>query len=274
MRIIKLQRYCQFFVLIGLASLLGGCSNSTLVETALQHKLNYQRIETTVFQLAVVTRVINKTKRTQPARVYLEGDGIPWVNNQPNTDPTGRDRLAFKLFMVDEAATAYVARPCYEQETMPQNCNQALWTSGRYGETVVTALMEAIEQVVPTGQIELVGYSGGGALAALLAHRMPRVSRLLTIAANLDHDAWSEHHGSIPLTSSLNPVDDAPAASLGELHLFGSEDTIAPAALATNYFEKHEAAIGLVEGFTHYCCWIEQWPQILDEWKTQESAAP
>ena len=268
MNINKWQDWCRFFCTLVLSFFLSACSISRLDQVALKQGLNYQRIETDLFQLAGVIRREGLEDHSKPSRIYLEGDGIPWRNNEPSANPTGQKKLGFQLFLQDESATAYLTRPCYEEETMPANCTPELWTSGRYSETVVSALMQAIEQIAPTGDIELVGYSGGGTLATLIAHRLPSVSRVLTLAANLDHDAWSEHHGSLPLTSSLNPVDDAPTSDRSELHLFGADDTIAPAALAQAYFEKHAATVGVLDGFTHHCCWVEQWPKILEEWET------
>jgi len=274
MNINKWQGCCRFFCALVLSFCLSACSSTRLDQTALQQGLNYQRIETDLFQLAGVTRGKPIEDHSKPSRIYLEGDGIPWRNNEPSANPTGRGRLSFQIFLQDEWATAYLARPCYEQETMPANCTPELWTSGRYSKAVVNTLIQAIEQIAPTGDIELVGYSGGGTLAALIAHRLTRVSRVLTLAANLDHDAWSQHHGSLPLTSSLNPIDDAPTLNGRELHLFGADDTIAPAALAQVYFEKHVAAVGVIDGFTHRCCWVEQWLRILEEWDGQHPDAP
>ena len=273
MNITKWQGYCRFFCVLVLTVCLSACSSTRLDQTTMKQGLSYQIIETDLFRLAGVTRGEHIEGHLIPSRIYLEGDGIPWRNNEPSANPTGPKKLGFQLFLQDESATAYLARPCYEQETMPTNCTPELWTSGRYSEAVVSALMQAIEQIAPTGEVELVGYSGGGTLAALIAHRLPRVSRILTLAANLDHDAWSKHHGSIPLTSSLNPVNDSPATYGTELHLFGSKDRIAPAALAQAYFEEHAAAVGVIDGFTHHCCWVEQWPEILKEWEARYPVA-
>lgn len=274
MNITEWQGYYRFFFVFCVAAFFGGCASTTLVQIAQKRELNYQVIETNQFQLAAITRAKTNLVHARIIRIYLEGDGIPWRNNRPNINPTGQARLSLHLFLQDESATAYLARPCYEQEIMPASCTPERWTKGRYSETVVSTLIQAIEQIAPTGNIELVGYSGGGTLATLIAHRLSRVTGVLTLATNLDHDAWSEHHGSIPLTSSLNPLDDAPVVNGSELHLFGSEDRIAPAALAAAYFEKHVAAVGVIEGFTHHCCWVEQWPKILKEWEAQQSVAP
>lgn len=274
MNITNWQGICRFFLALWLLGCLHGCTNTTLKQSALNSDLRYDEIITEEgFELAALMRTGEQVKPVRPTRIYLDGDGIPWRDNEPSTNPTGNSRLGFQLFLLDNLSSAYIARPCYEHLVMPSGCSQELWTSGRYSETVVTALTQAIEHIAPSGDIELVGYSGGGTLASLIAHRLPRVSRVLTLAANLDHEAWSKYHGSLPLTSSLNPVDDPAPAGINELHLFGSGDTIAPAALAAAYLERHAAAVGVIDGFTHRCCWVEQWPKILEAWDRQHPDA-
>src|SRR6056300_1239253 len=180
MNITKWQGKCRFLCTLTVLGLLSACTDFTLIRAARDHDLRYSRVTTDLFQLVVVTREAEYNHTRGAARIYLEGDGIPWRNDEPSTNPTGQKRLSFQLFLQDKFATAYLARPCYEQETMPPNCITELWTSGRYSETVVTKLIRAIEQIAPEGDIELVGYSGGGTLAALIAHRLTRVSRVLT----------------------------------------------------------------------------------------------
>ena len=49
-------------------------------------------------------------------------------------------------------------------------------------------------------EVTFVGYSGGGVLAVLIAERLDNVAGVITVGANLDTDAWTEHHGYLPLT--------------------------------------------------------------------------
>lgn len=79
----------------------------------------------------------------------------------------------------------------------------------------------------------LVGYSGGGAVAALLAARRSDVTRLVTIAGNLNLRAWTAYHRLTPLDASLNAADQAERlAATPQIHRIGGRDTVMPAALA------------------------------------------
>jgi len=73
--------------------------------------------------------------------------------------------------------------------------------------SLVTAMNLAVSQLKSTfgttTQIQLIGYSGGGATAALIAARRDDISRLITVAGNLDHDKWTQLHTITPLTHSL-----------------------------------------------------------------------
>jgi pimeloyl-ACP methyl ester carboxylesterase len=69
----------------------------------------------------------------------------------------------------------------------------------------------------------LIGFSGGGALAALLAERRNDVAGLVTVAANLDLDQWVRAKNLTPLRESLDPaVDAVRLAKLPQVHFVGS----------------------------------------------------
>lgn len=198
--------------------------------------------------------------------IFLEGDGVPWAGGlTPNVDPTTRNPLALKLLTKSPVNGAYVARPCY-QEIKSEGCTPNLWTEGRYSQSVVQALQSAIEQIVardhPT-HLAIVGYSGGGALAVLLAERIPAVDTVITLAANLDTDAWTASHGYLPLETSLNPARSERAHSFRELHLIGLLDNVVPPQTRAAYFKRFPDAQDLVlQTYTHTCCWLQDWNQI------------
>jgi pimeloyl-ACP methyl ester carboxylesterase len=129
-------------------------------------------------------------------------------------------------------------------------------------------MVAALNRLLPTRpdlRITLVGYSGGGVLAMLIAEHLPRVRRVLTVAANLDIDAWALFHGYTPLDGSSNPAGRTPLASRVErVHLAGGRDDKVPAWLIGAAAARDPGAtlIELPE-HDHRCCWAEQWPEIL-----------
>lgn len=113
---------------------------------------------------------------------------------------------------------------------------------------------------------ELIGYSGGGVLALMIAARLDAVTRVSTIAANLDTTAWTEFHDLLPLTGSLNPADSLHfPVRFEQVHLSGTRDKVVPMATIARFRSLHPEAVFLeVEEFDHRCCWAEHWPDILD----------
>jgi hypothetical protein len=256
--------YCLSFFL-GVFGI-SGCSNTSLKSAAEQElELHYHTIKTDRFTLSGVA----KAQKQNTMRIYLGGDGKPWRKNEPNTNPSGHNKLAFQLFKIDPKATLYLSRPCYDIEPMPSDCKPKLWTSDRYSNRVIMALTEAIMKVASNSNIELVGYSGGGTLAVLLAQQLPQVTKVLTLSANLDQAAWTDLHNTPALSGSENPAVNGERITGKELHLFGHNDLEVPAAINQRYFDNNPAAnIGVIDNFDHRCCWLEQWPEILNSWET------
>ena len=144
--------------------------------------------------------------------VYLEGDGTPWVYRVIVTpDPTPRRPLMLGLMSLDDAPSIYVGRPCYNGTSGASGCDDTLWTSARYSATVVDSMAKAIRVIARRGgysALRLFGHSGGGTLALLLAPRLEGVLDVVTVAGNLDIEAWTRHHGYSPLRDSLNPASE------------------------------------------------------------------
>lgn len=205
--------------------------------------------------------------------LYLEGDGLPWETRvRVASDPTPRDPVALKLMELDPVPALLIGRPCYDGLSTSDGCSPWLWTHGRYSREVVESMLLAIERSLPRcGQrhLTLIGYSGGGVLAALLAGRLADVDRLVTIAANLDIDAWTDHHRYSRLVGSLNPATQSPLKSgIRQIHLVGERDRRVPPDSIRGYLARNpQAIIQRFPDFDHRCCWIERWPVILAEFR-------
>ncbi len=175
--------------------------------------------------------------------IFIEGDGYAWVSpSQPSRNPTPLAPLALQLAAADPASSLlYLGRP---GQYLRPAVSPRYWTSARFAPEVVQAMAEAIDvhrQTVASGPVVLVGYSGGAALAALLAQRFiddnnVEVAGLMTVAGNLDVAYWVESQGLSPLPASLDPATEARAlAGLAQRHLYGTRDTQVPAAVLNSF---------------------------------------
>jgi dienelactone hydrolase len=222
-----------------------------------------------------------KFKQDSHLTVYVEGDGFAWVSaSTPSVDPTPREPMALKLALAHPVGNAvYVARPCQylvvddsANETRQaagrrQGCPQRYWTNARFAPEVITAIssvVDILKRQRGATRMTLIGYSGGGAVAALLAARRNDVDMLVTVAGNLDTAAWVRHHHIDPLAGSLNPADEADNLfALPQRHFVGADDPVIPPALVNQWpptlLGKNKAALRVIKGFDHVCCWAEQW---------------
>lgn len=96
-----------------------------------------------------------------------------------------------------------------------------------------------------------------------MAQQMPEVTQLVTIAANLDVDAWTRHHHYSPLRKSLNPAALSIKQPKLQYHFFGSNDRVVPPELAQNWLQTQGFPLIIIEGFDHRCCWQQKWPELL-----------
>lgn len=205
--------------------------------------------------------------------IFIEGDGVPWRGGrEPSLYPTTGNPLALKLLAQTPGAAAYLSRPCYQEMTGPR-CTPERWTLQRYSEEIVSSMTAAVRMAAQRAQaqkVTLVGYSGGGVLAVLVAERLDNVAAVITVGANLDTDAWTRHHGYLPLSGSLNPASSTAAHRWPEIHLYGARDSVVPMATTDAYFARFpHAQRKVMEDFDHVCCWEQQWPAL---WREIRSA--
>ena len=218
------------------------------------------------FPLLVQTRV---ARPGEPMRVYVEGDGFAYMSSgAPAIDPTPHSPVALELAAVDPAPNvAWIARPC--QYTMiakvQTSCPERYWTSHRMAPEVVASIDAAVSSVMEMAQsrqVELVGYSGGGAIAVLVAARRSDVVALRTVAGNLDHVAFTRYHKVTPMTPSLNAADVVDQIRhIPQIHYAGSQDTIVPASLTADFAARVGPAARVVtaRGASHTKGWPEFW---------------
>jgi len=213
--------------------------------------------------------------RGKTLAVYIEGDGNAWLSRfRASSDPTPRNPQALLLAMADPTTgpVLYLARPCqYVEGSDRRGCSVDVWTAARFSETVVRAMDEAIDQVareLGTESLALYGYSGGGALAALLAERRADVRFLGTAAAVLDTGLWTRLMGDAPLSGSLNPADRASATrDIAQLHVIGGADEVVPEAVLDSWISKGQGTKTrkvVLPGVGHAGPFAQQWRALLE----------
>jgi len=218
--------------------------------------------------------LIQGEKNTSRLHVYIEGDGRPFNNRfQISTDPSPRHPLMLELMAQDKTASLYLGRPCYFTQSNPlmadEQCNYHWWTDARYSDAVVSSMIDALRQNLKkyTFQgVTLIGHSGGGTLAMLMSERMPEVDQLVTLAGNLDTQAWARYHHFTPLNNSLNPATTIKTATpIKQLHFMGSKDDNIPPTLGQRFLTQIGQQGRVIENFDHSCCWYSRWQELLLE---------
>ena len=257
--------------IVALAAMLAACGHSgvgrdataaTIAQTA---GLEPVASKGATFDLLIYRRDDGKPG---PLFVYIEGDGLAYLDQRtPSSDPTPVDPLALRLAAADPGpAVVYIGRPCqFAAGRGDPRCQVRDWTTARFGARVVAALDDAIGREHardPARPLVLVGYSGGGVAAALVAARRRDVALLITIAAPLDVADWTRRLGLSPLDGSELPLDHVGRLSkLRVVAYAGQKDKVVPVASIASAVEKFGASAKLivVPDFDHRCCWVRDW---------------
>lgn len=271
---------CHWFCLLWLAQGLTACSSPEhrFAREAEDLGYQYEIVRGRGFSHAVFTKQENSVRPSE-LHVYLDGDGTPWIANRwVAKNPTPRDTLVLQLMDLDPEPALYLGRPCYHGLGEQSPCTPRLWTHERYSERVVASLVATLEHLldrIAPCRLVLIGYSGGGTLAMLLAERLPQTRAVVTVAANLAVDAWARHHDYTPLTGSLDPAAQPPLnPNIYQLHLAGGKDQNVPANLIKQVVDQQLNAEFLIyEDHDHSCCWEDIWPSILRKIDKPSNAA-
>ena len=201
--------------------------------------------------------------------VYIEHDGTPWLGtSHVSEDTTPRIPFALELMARDVGPRLFLGRPCHFEPKDDPACGPLVWTHRRYSPEVVASMVKALRDFMALHHYRravLVGYSGGGTLAWLMARQVPETVGVVTVAANLDIDRWTGIHGYTPLAGSLNPaLLPALPPAIPQLHYAGGRDRNVPPAVVESFHRGHpEARVVIIADFDHACCWAERWPELL-----------
>ena len=236
-------------------------------EEAASHGFERQTVSGTGFLHRVYQN--NITTSSGNLHVYIEGDGLPWLlPDLVSSDPTPRNPLMLRLMAQDPEPAIYLGRPCYFGFAQTQPCNSWWWTEGRFAPEVVDSMAAALARLMSRHKntsVVLIGHSGGGALAMLLASRPLKVTAVVTLAGNLDTEAWTQKHHFSNLSGSLNPAKMVTLDKrIAQMHFQGGKDQNIPPALVSRFAARQpHAHFKVFQELDHSCCWEEKWPEIL-----------
>lgn len=248
-------------------AVLQGCASSAQRVDRLAAEQGYKRVLLQGDNFTHVAYLKGNPDSSPVLHVYLEGDGVPWLGGRPAKYPTPREPLMLKLMGLDTDAV-YLGRPCYHGLHHSENCEAKWWTSHRYSRQVADSMAAALLNLAGARQpVTLLGHSGGGTLAMLVAERLPNVRAVVTLAGNLDIHSWTSRHGYPSLNGSLNPAErPSLPGHIRQLHLAGRRDDNVTAELIQRVAAQQlNAEYRLLERYDHTCCWDEIWPAILNE---------
>lgn len=132
----------------------------------------------------------------------------------------------------------YLARPC--QYIKSSFCSTKYWTTARFAPEVIKAEYQTIQKITGNRPVILIGFSGGAQIAELLAATTNlNIKKIITIAGNLDHAAWTAHHRLPPLSDSLNAADyKSRLANIPQIHYIGIKDKIIPPELSHSFADN------------------------------------
>ena len=270
---IYLNIFFKYYTIILTIALLSSGCVSKLSPKVRQHtadtvaqsgNLVQQKIATDDFLLTTYQR-FDATADNKQMVVYIEGDGMAWISrDQLSSNPTPVQPIALKLASIDTNANVlYVARPC--QYLWPQKmnrCSSKYWSNKRGSEEVISSINQAIsivkqKQNIPS--IRLIGYSGGGGIAALIADRRADVSEFVSVSGNLNYKLFTQTHNLSPMNGSIDPITVAnQIGSIPQIHYVGADDKIIPKQIALSFSDK----VKVISDVSHDN-WPDKWAQIL-----------
>ena len=207
----------------------------------------YKEIETDSFRLASWQKI---TDKSQGYNIYIEGDGYAFNSRgKPTQDPTPHSHLVRNLAFADDSANViYLARPC--QYIKDNNCSQRHWTTARFAPEVINATHQAIYSIANDQPITLIGFSGGAQVAGLVAAAKTglNIRKVISVAGNLDHLSWTNHHNLPPLNESMDLADyKENFIKIPQLHYVGAKDKVIPYHITQQFIQNDNIIVILPE---------------------------
>ncbi len=221
-------------------------------------------------------------QRNEVATIYIEGDSIHEVDtdakiisrNLFSINSTPDFPVGLYLASRDKSENlAYLARPCqYIKLPKDKGCHESYWQENRFAPEVIAAYETALDDIKSRYSItdfHLVGYDGGGNIAAVLAAKRSDIISLRTVAGNLNPDITTDKTNQNPLsTNSVLAVDYASQLyGIPQHHFIGAADNY----ITPGVYHSYRQMVGLsdcisyslVQDADHTNGWVEKWPSLL-----------
>ena len=281
MDVLPVVIYALFFrmrlIFILFLLILTACSSGEDVENMFRaSKLNGFAIKPIAVSPFILTARERVATQKSAVNIYIEGDGRAWLSKRtPSLDPTPNNPVTLKLAQLDNSKNViYLARPCQYSKTVDSSpCEQKYWTTHRFSTEVIDAMNDALSDIKRRYQItgfNLIGFSGGGNVAVLLAARRSDVLSIRTVAGNLDHELQSNIHNVSQIPSSLNAKNVAMNIKhIPQLHFIGGQDKIVPEQVYKSY-KNSSGQSDCVKSYvvntaSHIKGWESVWKSLLNQ---------
>lgn len=238
---------------------------------AREHNFELTSFQDSYAPLLIAARSGDKAR----LHIYIEGDGLAWrTKYDPSLDPTPADPTALRLASLDSsgACVFYVSRPGQYLEA--KNLSIWDWTHRRFSEKTLGLYHRYLDSLPSPDkqkpEITLLGYSGGGTIALLLAATRSDIARVITFAGLLDTQKWVDVHGYSPLEGSLNPADFSTYLTpLEQVHLIGTDDTVVTPSVVTSYQRRFSPTapltVKVLPGVSHWFGWEDAWETLSND---------
>ncbi|MBL8639067.1 MAG: alpha/beta hydrolase [Alphaproteobacteria bacterium] len=259
--------------------------DDTVKRTAMPVFMLERKVPTELFLLEARERVYD---RHAPATVYIEGDGVPYIDEKHvSDDPTPADPVALRLAAQDgDSNVIWLARPCQyfkewrgysagdktggqaNDKAGKKACPKAYWTDRKFAPEVIESYNMALDNIkayygIPV--FNLVGYDGGAVIAMALAAQRQDIKSLRTVAGNLAPDVTAQiHNYQFNGQNSVNPRDYADRLeTMPQRHFIGRLDRVTPPVVYNSYAQNVQDGkclnATLVDNADHQLGWVEQW---------------
>ncbi len=267
------------FALIFLCIIVSACSNGSVNKRLLladniasSNMMEGSLVKTDGFSIMTYQKILSDNT---PMNVYIEGDGFAWVSpKRLSSNPTPRNPIALRLASLDNSPNVvYLARPCqYVNLKTSKLCEAKFWHGSKYSKSVVDSLGQAIDRIKAKEKVKdvnLVGFSGGGGIVAILAATRSDVLSFRSVAGNLNHVAFNRYHKVDQLNDSLNAADFVNKLSnIPQMYISGEGDKVVPPFIARDFAENVYSTAGCVNivdlpEVTHHKGWEKHWHELI-----------